>query len=182
MNAKRCLLAAGLLFSSVAAFPARAESGLYLGGGIGQATVKDSSTAGDFDADHAAYKAFVGYRFGMLPIVDLAVEGGYVDFGKPSQDIGGQRAEFKIHGAYAAGLLIFPLGPVDLYGKGGVIEAKTESSVGGISTSRSSSNGFYGAGVGLRVWKIGLRAEYERYQVKDVDRVQLFSVSALFQF
>ena len=67
----------------------------------------------------------------MLPIVDLAVEGGYVDFGKPSQDVGGQRAELKLHGAYAAGLLIFPLGPIDLYGKGGVIEAKTESSVGG---------------------------------------------------
>jgi hypothetical protein len=96
--------------------------------------------------------------------------------------VGGQHAEFKLHGAYAAGLLIFPLGPIDLYGKGGVIEAKTESSVGGMSTSRSSSSGFYGAGVGLRVWKIGLRAEYERYQIKDVDRVQMLSVSALFQF
>ncbi|MFL6570955.1 MAG: hypothetical protein ACJ8G4_04310, partial [Burkholderiales bacterium] len=66
--------------------------------------------------------------------------------------------------------------------QGGVIEAKSESSVGGMSTSRSSSSGFYGAGVGLRVWKIGLRAEYERYQIKDVDRVQMLSVSALFQF
>lgn len=182
MTAKRWLLAAGILLCGAAAFQARAESGLYLGGGVGQASVKDSTSAGDFDADNAAYKGFVGYRFGMLPIVDLAVEGGYVDFGKPSQDLGGQRAELKLHGAYAAGLLIFPLGPIDLYGKGGVIEAKTESSLGGISTSRSSSSGFYGAGVGLRVWKIGLRAEYERYQIKDVDRVQMLSVSALFQF
>jgi hypothetical protein len=171
-----------MLLCGLAAFQARAEGGLYLGGGIGQATIKDSTPAGEFDADNAAYKAFVGYRFGMLPIVDLAVEGGYVDFGKPSQDLGGQHAEFKLHGGYAAGLLIFPLGPVDLYGKGGVIEAKTESNVGGMTSSRSGSNGFYGAGVGLRVWKIGVRAEYERYQVKDVDRVQLFSVSALFQF
>ena len=61
--------------------------------------------------------------------------------GKPSQDVGGQHAEFKLHGAYAAGLLIFPLGPIDLYGKGGVIEAKTESNVGGMSASRSSSSG-----------------------------------------
>ncbi|HET7366195.1 MAG TPA: porin family protein [Burkholderiales bacterium] len=182
MKRKSVLLAAAVVFCGAAAFHARAESGLYLGGGIGQATVKDSTSAGEFDADNAAYKAFIGYRFGLLPIVDLAAEGGYVDFGKPSQDLGAQHVEFKLHGAYAAGLVIFPLGPIDLYGKGGVIEAKTESSVGATTSSRSGSSGFYGVGAGFRIWKIGVRAEYERYQIKDVDRVQMFSVSALFQF
>ena len=33
---------------------ARAAGGFYLGGGIGQATVKDSTSAGNFDADNAA--------------------------------------------------------------------------------------------------------------------------------
>ena len=181
MNPKLQLTAAALA-CSLAAFNARAESGLYLGGGIGLATVKDSTTAGEFDADNAAYKAFVGYRVGLVPIIDLAAEGGYVNFGKPSQTLGGQNAEFKLHGAYAAGLLIFPVGPIDLYGKLGVINAKIESHLGTTSSSRSGTDAFYGAGVGFRIWKIGVRAEYERYQIRDVDRVQMYSVSALFQF
>jgi len=178
----RLLLTLLLIVCGAAAFHARAESGLYLGGGIGQATFKDSTSSGQFDSDNAAYKAFVGYRLGALPFLDLAVEGGYTDFGKPSQDLGGQHAEFKLHGPYAAALVIFPLGPIDLYGKAGAINAKTETRVGSTSSSRSGTDGFFGAGVGLRIWKIGLRAEYERYQVRDIDRVQMFSVSALFQF
>jgi len=178
----RLLLQGLLVVCGAAAFQARAESGLYLGGGIGQATVKDSTSAGEFDADNAAYKVFVGYRIGALPFMDVAAEGGYVNFGKPSQTLAGQNAEFKLHGPYAAGLLIFPVGPIDLYGKLGVINAKAESHLGATSSSRSGTDAFYGAGVGFRVWKIGVRAEYERYQIRDVDRVQMFSVSALFQF
>ena len=171
-----------MIVCGAAAFQARAESGLYLGGGIGQATVRESTPAGEFDADNAAYKAFVGYRIGVLPIVDLAAEGGYVNFGKPSQTLGGQSAEFKLHGAYAAGLLLFPIGPIDLYGKLGIINAQAESRLGATSSSSTDTDAFYGAGVGFRIWKIGVRAEYERYQIRDVDRVQMFSLNALFQF
>ena len=178
----RSLLKLLLVVCGTAAFQAHAESGLYLGAGIGQATIKDNTAAGEFDADNAAYKAFVGYRVGLLPIMDVAAEGGYVNFGKPSQTLGGQNADFKLHGPYAAGLAIFPIGPIDLYGKLGIINGKAESHLGATSSSRSGTDGFYGAGVGFRIWKIGMRAEFERYQIRDVDRVQLISVSALFQF
>ena len=40
-------------------------------------------------------------------ILDLAVEGGYTDFGKESQTMGGQNTQFKLNGYNAAGLLIF---------------------------------------------------------------------------
>jgi len=173
------LLAAGLL---VCGSHAHAADGLYLGAGIGQATIRDDTATGNFDADHLAYKAFVGYRFNKIPVVDLAIEGGYTDFGKPSQEVGAQHVEFKLHGAYAAGLLIFPLGPFDLYGKGGAISAKLESSSAGATRSRTGTDAFYGVGAAFYVWKLGFRAEYERYMIKDVDRVQMFSVSALFQF
>jgi hypothetical protein len=78
--------------------------------------------------------------------------------------------------------LIFPLGPVDLYGKAGVIEWKSDRSVAGTTSSSSGTDAFYGAGIGFYVWKIGFRAEYERFQIKDVDRVDMVSLSALFQF
>jgi len=181
MNFKSILLGATTL-AGLAIAQSHAASGLYLGGGVGRATVRENTSAGSFDADHAAWKGFVGYRFNMIPIIDLAAEAAYVDFGKPSQTVGSQRVETKLHGPSLAGLLIFPLGPFDLYGKGGVISWKAETTVAGMSASRSGTDGFYGVGAGFYIWKIGIRAEYERYQIKETDRVQLFSVNALFQF
>ena len=182
MNRKTLVLAAAALVCGMSALQARATGGLYLGAGVGAATVKEDTSSGSFDEGSTGYKAFIGYRFDKLPLVDLAAEGGYVDFGRPSTTLAGQSVQFKLHGGYAAGLVIAPLGPVDLYGKGGVISARTESSLGGTSNSQTSSNGFYGVGAGFYIWKIGIRAEYERYQIKDVDRVQMISVNALFQF
>jgi hypothetical protein len=175
------LIFAAALSGGVCVSQAYAASGLYLGAGLGQSSVKDDTGAGTFDAHGSAYKAFVGYRFNMIPIIDLAVEGGYTDFGKPSQDIGGQNVEFKLHGPNAAGLLIFPLGPIDLYGKVGMLHWTADvSGAGGSSTS--GTDPYYGIGVGFYLWKIGIRAEAEQYKIKDVDRVQMYSVNALFQF
>ena len=158
-----------------------AAEGLYIGAGIGQAGIKDNINTETFDSDDAAYKAFIGWRF-KVPIVDLAVEGAYTDFGKPSQTLGSQRVETKLHGPSLAGLVILPLGPFDLYGKGGAINWSADTTIGGSTTSRSGTDTFYGVGVGFYIWKLGFRAEYERFQIKDVDRVDLFSLSALFQF
>lgn len=181
MTIKRVLLTAAML-GVAATFQARAADGLYLGAGVGQSTVKDDTTGGTFDSTATGYKAFAGYRFNKIPIVDLAGEVGYVDFGKPSQDVGSQRVDFKLHGGYLAGLLIFPIGPFDLYGKGGAMSWKAESNVGATNASRSGTDAFYGVGAAFYFWKLGVRAEYERYQIKEVDRVDMLSVSALFQF
>jgi hypothetical protein len=175
-------LAAALL-SSFSSSNAQAASGLYLGAGIGQATIKDTTSAGDVDASNGAYKVFAGYRFNIIPIIDLAAEAGYTDFGKPSQNVGGQNVEYKLHGFNAAGLLIFPLGPFDLYGKYGVNSWSLDASVGGTSQSKTGSDPFYGVGFGFYFWKVGIRAEYEQYKIKDLDRpVQMYNVNALFQF
>lgn len=162
---------------------AGAASGLYLGAGLGQSSVKEDTPAGTLDASDTAYKAFVGYRFNMIPIIDLAVEGGYTDFGKPSQTFSGTNVQFKLHGYNAAGLLIFPLGPFDLYGKVGMLSWSAEASAaGGTSASTTGTDPFYGLGAAFYFWKIGVRAEAEQYKIKDTDRVMMYSVSALFQF
>ena len=98
---------------------------LMIGAGIGQAGIKDNINTGTFDANDAAYKAFIGWRF-KVPVVNFAVEGAYTDFGKPSQTLGAQRVETKLHGPSLAGLVILPLGPFDLYGKGGAIKRITQ--------------------------------------------------------
>ena len=173
------ILAAALLTLFVP--QTNAAEGLYLGAGIGQAGIKDNINTDAFDANDAAYKAFIGWRF-KVPIVDLAIEGAYTDFGKPSQTLGSQRVETKLHGPSLAGLVILPLGPIDLYGKLGALNWSSDTTIGGSTSSKSGTDSFYGVGVGFYIWKLGFRAEYERFQIKDVDRVDLFSLSALFQF
>jgi OmpA-like transmembrane domain len=177
----RTTLAAALL-GSASLSQVHAADGLYIGAGIGVATVKDEVNTGTLDSDDTSYKAFVGWRFDVIPLIDLAVEAAYTDFGRPSQTVAGQNVQFKLTGASVAGLLIFPLGPLDLYGKAGLMSWRSERSEGASSSSESGSDPFYGAGVGFYIWKIAIRAEYERFQVKDVDRVDMLSVSALFQF
>ena len=166
-----------------------ATDGPYLGAGLGIATVKDNlDTGGSFDSEDGSYKVFAGWRFDLVPVIDLAVEAAYTDFGRPSQVVTAsatatsQNVEFKLHGPSVAGLLILPLGPFDVYGKGGAIQWKAERNVAGSITTKSGSDAFYGAGVGFYFWKLAVRAEYERYQIKAVDRVQMFSINALFQF
>jgi len=48
--------------------------------------------------------------------------------------------------------------------------------------SRRGTDAFYGAGIGFSLWILAFRAEYERFQIKDVDRVQMLSLNVLFQF
>ncbi|CAN0605037.1 unnamed protein product, partial [Ectocarpus sp. 12 AP-2014] len=68
---------------------AGSDSGLYLGASIGEAQLDfDDDRPGandidvdiDFDDEDTAYKVFAGYNLGLIPLVDLAVEGAYVDF------------------------------------------------------------------------------------------------------
>ena len=180
MNRQSWVVLATLLLNSL---PLHAADGPYLGAGIGVAAVKDDlETGGSFDSDDASYKVFAGWRFDAIRFVDLAVEAAYTEFGKPSQNVAGQETRYELSGPSAAGLLIIPLGPVDLYGKAGVHWWSLDRSVGGSTQSRSGSDLFYGAGIGFYLWKIGIRAEYEQFEIKDVDRVQMFSLNLLFQF
>jgi opacity protein-like surface antigen len=183
MSRKWKAIVAGLLSSSLFVPGLHAADGPYLGAGLGIAAIKDEvDTGGSFDSDDASYRAFVGWRFDVMPGIDLAVELAYTDFGRPSQNVSAQNVQYKLTGPSLAGLLIVPLGPVDLYGKAGVIDWNLDRTLGAATTNNSGTDAFYGAGIGVYVWKIGFRAEYERFQIKDVDRVEMLSVSVLFQF
>jgi hypothetical protein len=183
---------AALLAAFVGAFfvssASAADGGFYLGIGAGQGTIRDNpdnpNGAGtiNFDSEDTSYKLFAGYRLGALPLLDFAFEGGYIDFGKPSQSSSGQRVEYKLHGFDGAALAIFPLGPVDLYGKLGALYWSSDKTIGGSTSSKTGSSAFYGVGVGLRLGALGLRAEYERFDIGELDRVEMYSLNALFQF
>ena len=184
MNAR--ILAPHFILVLLLAGPAQAaDSGFYLGAGAGQSQWKDSppQTAGqEFSESSASYRLFAGYRFGVIPFIDLAPEIGYMDLGKADGTVGGTNTQYKAQGVDASLLVIFPITIFDLYGRLGAMSVKTDKTFNGATSSSSGTSEMYGLGVGVRLGKIGVRAEYDRVNVKDIKSVDVGMVSVYFQF
>lgn len=181
--------------ATMAAIPASAiENGFYIGGSVGGSTleVRDiDDELGDvrFNDGDTGYKLFAGFRF----LNFLAVEGGYVNLGKPNDVVGesdGDWIDVQIGltgwDAFAVGLL--PVGPVDLFAKVGVVAWDAEISARLVQTSiaesdsDSGTDAAWGLGVGLRLGRVTLRAEGEQFDIGEADDVYLFTVGATFTF
>ncbi len=164
------------------------ESGVYIGGGLGQATLEANAsdpTGGanfDFEGDDAGYKIILGYNFGVVPLLDLAVEGSYVDFGELDGRSANRPAKMELTGFDAFGLVGVNFGPFGLFGKAGMINWDNDADLGGSSTSDSGTDAAYGIGARIQLFSITLRGEYESFDVDDADDLSLFSVSALYTF
>jgi hypothetical protein len=174
---RKAILATTLLLASGGAAVA-ADNGFYLGGSVGNANVEIENLGGlsgaDFKGDDTAYKLIVGIR----PLDWLAVEGSYVNFGEAEDTVLGVplKAEGDGISAFVVGFL--PIGPVDLFAKGGLISWDTKvSGFDGDGTDLA-----YGVGAQFRVWSIGIRAEYEIFDVDDVEDLSMVSIGATFTF
>ena len=88
-----CLMAA--MFVSVAA-RADEDSGFYLGAGFGQA----KQESGEFDGADASFKFFGGWLINKY----LAIEGGYIEGGTQTDQLGSIDAEISSDGVFVAGL------------------------------------------------------------------------------
>lgn len=164
------------------------DSGFYLGASAGQAQLDfDDERADfdeardvdiDFDDDDTAYKIFVGYNLGLIPLVDLAVEGAYVDFGNFNGRIDtNDDSDFEVDGWTGAALAGINLGPVGVFAKTGVISWDSELDDFG----DDGTDPFYGVGAKFSLFSLQIRAEYERYDLDDFD-IDYFSVGAAFTF
>jgi hypothetical protein len=181
-------LTAVLAASSLLLFSAdsKADSGFYLGGSVGQAGVQIND--GDpvqpivFDENDFAWKAFGGYNFDVT-VVNLAVEGGYVNFGSPSMSALGSQLEVDIDGFDVFGVLGFNLGPIGVFAKAGMISWDAEISVDGVSAgSDDGSDPAYGIGAKFNLGSLNVRAEYEMFDVEDAEDVTMLSVGLVWIF
>ena len=164
---------------------AGSESGLYLGGSIGQATVTakgDTPADPEFNEDDAGYKIFLGYNFGIIPLIDLAVEGSYVDFGKPSGTVNGNNVEIDLVGWDAFGLAALTFGPFSVFGKVGLLSWDSDSSFNGKTDSDSGSDSAYGLGAKFILGSIALRAEYEYFDVNELEDLYMVSAGLSYTF
>lgn len=180
------LVALGLAVSLLPA-AAMADSGFYVGGAFGSATLEaefgDTGIPGfpsSIDEDDTAYKVFAGYNFD-LPVLDLGIEAGYVDFGAPEITVFDEQIEINPTGYNIWGLVGFGLGPVDLHAKLGYISWDVEASVLGEADSEDGSDLGYGAGLSFALGPVKIRGEYEVYDLDDAD-LSMLSLGVLYQF
>jgi hypothetical protein len=167
---------------------ARAESGWYVGGSVGDATIQadvieeDLGEVFTFDESDFAWKAFGGYNFDVA-FMDFAIEGGYVDLGAPSGTILDANYKVDVAGWDVFALAGFKLGPVGLFAKAGYISWDADASVDGIDAGGDDgSDPAYGVGARLTLGGVEIRGEYEMFDIDSASDVYMLSLGAAFKF
>ena len=114
-----------------------------------------------------------------MPLIDVAVELSYIDFGSASTSF--KNASADVTAVTAAGVLGFNFGPVGLFGKAGVVDWDSDYKISDINDSDSGADPFYGMGTKLQLGSFAVRAEYEYF---DLDRsdIDLYSIGASYTF
>lgn len=177
-----------IFFLGLASAPALADSGFYIGGAAGGATLEAEFDAdaipglplGGIDEDDAAFKIFAGYHFD-LPVIDLGVEAGYVDFGAPEIDTIFGQIELDTTGINLWGIAGVDAGPVNLFAKLGYVSWEVEVSAIGESVSEDGTDLGYGAGLSFGLGGIRIRGEIEVYDLDGAD-LSMLSLGILYQF
>lgn len=166
------------------------DSGLYLGGGVGQFNIKvddfdDVTTAvEEYDSDDTAWKAFAGWRMNRYFGVELA----YINLGSPNDEILPDTfVEIETDGfaPYAVGTL--PLGPFELFAKAGYFfhetDARLTTPLGTFNESDSGEDFTWSAGVGVTVFEtVNLRLEYEQFDIESIDDANALWLTGSFRF
>ena len=182
------LTAALLLFGTAQA----ADSGFYVGGSIGQTTLEipyDITDVPDFNEDDTGYKLFAGYNWNM-GLLNFGVEGGYIDFGSPSEALNVDTSlKIDADGLNLVGLGGLNFGPFDVYAKAGWVSWDASLSIAGIdpgfglgSLSEDGTDLMYGLGARFALGNLHIRGEWEEFDIEDSDRVYMFSLGVAWQF
>jgi OOP family OmpA-OmpF porin len=177
---RKAIVLAAALFALPVLPAVAADNGFYLGASVGQANLKiddltnDTFENDDFDADDMAFKLIAGMR----PLDWLGVEAAYVNFGEPEDTVLGQKLKADGDGISAFAVGFLATGPVDLFAKVGLIS--WDSKISG-SFDDDGTDLAYGAGAQFRVLGLSIRAEYEKFDISDVD-LDMISVGVTYTF
>ena len=176
MKTKFAAIAAlgALSLAAIAPQAAAADNGFYLGAGITKSEF-DVGSASD-SLDDNSYKIIAGFR----PFNWLAVEGNFIDLGGESDGFG---TSLDAQAFTVSGLLIAEFAVIDLYARLGMANWKLDAEFNNLNASDDGWEPTYGVGIGAHFGSIGVRAEYESFQVGDYDfDVNTVSLSFIYTF
>ena len=169
---RKAILATALLMASTTTMAA--DNGIYLGLSLGNANVDQEFF--QVDGDDTGFKFIAGLR----PLDWFAVEASYVNFG----DVEDGPLASETDGISAFGVFFLPVGPVDVFAKGGLISFENTVKVRGVGDIfRDDGTDFaYGVGVQFRLLSLGVRAEYEMFDISDVEDANFLSIGVTYTF
>ena len=164
------------------------QSGIYIGGALGQAEQSDqcSGTAPGISCDNkdSAWKIFGGFQFNR----HFALELGYADLGEATARDGALFATDETAAFEVVALGMLPIGDrFAIFGKAGFFAGELErtSNNPGEPTGTNTQTDFtFGLGVRFDVThNIGVRAEWQRYiDLGEITDVDLISIGVQFRF
>lgn len=172
---RKAILATALSLASAASMAA--DNGIYLGASIGDANIDIDQGLAQVDGDDTGFKFIAGIR----PLDWFAVEASYVNFGEAEQGPFAADAD----GISAFGVFFLPVGPVDVFAKGGLISFDASVERDGIAGDVFREDGTdlaYGIGVQFRLLSLGVRAEYEKFDIDDIDDANMLSIGVTYTF
>lgn len=171
---KNTLLKALLITSSVLVANL-AHADFYVGGGLYQSTLDFDSDFGD--DDDKAMTLFAGWKPPIIPF--LSVEVAYHDLGsyKLTEDTANTVIKGDVEALSAQAVVAFPIIIFDIYGKLGYAKTDFDASINGIKDNDSSSDPYFALGLALTMIPIiDIYAEYQRFELSDDNRVDLFGL------
>jgi hypothetical protein len=159
---------------------AEVETGLFLGGSIGQSFLKTNFSDEDsqFDEKNLSYRFFIGWR----PIRFLTVEAGYRDFGKLEDKLDGERVTSKTTAFDMFVVPMIPIGPIDLFAKSGAAKWNADSSLGNNNQDEDGTDFIWGAGIALRIKSLSIRLEWEELESDYHARLGMVSTGLSYTF
>lgn len=191
MRIRNAIVAAALLFAGIGA--AQAQSGLYLGAGVGPSSfdrgiAEGLIDSGSVDKSDTGFKFFGGFQVNR----NFALEAAYVDLGEVrySGDFGGSPVvggRIEVTGINLSGVLSAPMSPqLTLFGKAGLFlwDAEANDVTGGTPFSASQDGTDLSFGIGASYAfapNMGVRAEWEFFESADAD-ANLLSIGIEFRF
>jgi OmpA-OmpF porin, OOP family len=174
---RKLLLGSALVLAAGAAH-AGDLLGLYAGAGITRAKMEDIFHT-NFNLSNTSWKIYAG----MHPVgIPLGMDVDYMDLGSAAAGTfkGVAHADAKAFAAYAVGYAPIPVPNIDLYAKGGLARWQFNGSYtqpGLFSISDNGTNFAWGLGGQVRfLGRVAVRLEYEHFNVRDADNVQLYSL------
>ena len=183
---RRGLAASALTAALLLAGPAVADSGFYIGGRVGNTALEfdfeDGDEAFTFDENDFSWKAYGGFKF-PVPALHLAVEGGYRSLGGPSATFASQEFGIDVTAWDVFGVAGFDLGPVTVFGKLGMIAWDADVTIAGLDAgSEDDQDMGYGLGASFNLGSFQLRAEYEAFDVSDINDLYMLSAGFVYTF
>lgn len=138
--------------------------GFYIGGSGGVAQTKlDFDQINLLDDTAVVWKAVAGFRWRYF-----AVEFDYRSMSQVKAVFPGSELTAESKGFTGSLLLILPLGPIDLFGRGGGHRATANVGFGNDIVETKEWSLVYGGGLGLRIGSFALRVEYERLDLEAI--------------